>query len=225
MKIMKYDAGSGELKNWLIQESSFDERYLGKCEAIFAQGNGYLGVRNALEEAYTGEVRNTFLTGTFNKASKGEVTELPNLPDMTGVSIAIDGHQLNLSQGELQEYSRTMNLKNGEVVRKISWVSPTGVGFKAEFKRIVSLAEEHTMACSIDFSVNQDVQVILETGVDGSVTNSGAQHFEEISRRIYGGRDMEYLSQTTESKVWIAQHGACSLNAPASVLPVMGRKF
>lgn len=224
MKIMKYDAGSGELKNWLIQESSFDERYLGKCEAIFAQGNGYLGVRNALEEAYTGEVRNTFLTGTFNKASKGEVTELPNLPDMTGVTITIDGHQLNLSQGQLQEYSRTLNLKNGEVVRKISWVSPTGVGFKAEFKRIVSLAEEHTMACSIDFSVNQDVQVILETGVDGSVTNSGAQHFEEISRRIYGGRDMEYLSQTTESKVWIAQHGACSLNAPAAVLPVMGRR-
>ena len=132
MKIMKYDAGSGELKNWLIQESSF------------AQGNGYLGVRNALEEAYTGEVRNTFLTGTFNKASKGEVTELPNLPDMTGVTITIDGHQLNLSQGQLQEYSRTLNLKNGEVVRKISWVSPTGVG--------------------------------------GSVTNSGAQHFEEISR-------------------------------------------
>ena len=76
MNMMKYDAGTGELKNWLIQENAFDERYLGKCEAIFAQGNGYLGVRNALEEAYTGEVRNTFVTGTFNKASREEVKKL-----------------------------------------------------------------------------------------------------------------------------------------------------
>ena len=52
MGIMKYDAGCGENKNWLVSESAFDERYLGKCEALFAQGNGYLGVRNALEEAY-----------------------------------------------------------------------------------------------------------------------------------------------------------------------------
>lgn len=34
MNMMKYDAGTGELKNWLIQENAFDERYLGKCEAI-----------------------------------------------------------------------------------------------------------------------------------------------------------------------------------------------
>ena len=69
MGIMKYDAGCGENKNWLVSESAFDERYLGKCEALFAQGNGYLGVRNALEEAYTGTKKDMFVTGTFNKAS------------------------------------------------------------------------------------------------------------------------------------------------------------
>ena len=30
MPIMKYDAGSGDLTNWLVEESSFDARYLGK---------------------------------------------------------------------------------------------------------------------------------------------------------------------------------------------------
>ena len=62
MGIMKYDAGCGENKNWLVSESAFDERYLGKCEALFAQGNGYLGVRNALEEAYTGTKKDMFVT-------------------------------------------------------------------------------------------------------------------------------------------------------------------
>ena len=34
--MIKYDAGTKDLKNWLVQEMAFDARYLGKCEAIFA---------------------------------------------------------------------------------------------------------------------------------------------------------------------------------------------
>lgn len=224
MNMMKYDAGTGELKNWLIQENAFDERYLGKCEAIFAQGNGYLGVRNALEEAYTGEVRNTFVTGTFNKASREEVTELPNAADMTGMTIMIDGHKINLSQGELKAYKRTMNLKNGEVIREFTWTSPTGVTINARFQRIVSLADEHVMAAALCLSVDKDAAVSIETGIDGSVTNSGSQHFKDLKRRIYEARDMQYLAKTTESGVWFAQHAACSLDAEAEVLPIMGRR-
>lgn len=224
MNMMKYDAGTGELKNWLIQENAFDERYLGKCEAIFAQGNGYLGVRNALEEAYTGEVRNTFVTGTFNKASREEVTELPNAADMTGMTIMIDGHKINLSQGELKAYKRTMNLKNGEVIREFTWTSPSGVTINARFQRIVSLADEHVMAAALCLSVDKDAAVSIETGIDGSVTNSGSQHFKDLKRRIYEARDMQYLAKTTESGVWFAQHAACSLDAEAEVLPIMGRR-
>lgn len=224
MNMMKYDAGTGELKNWLIQENAFDERYLGKCEAIFAQGNGYLGVRNALEEAYTGEVRNTFITGTFNKASREEVTELPNAADMTGMTIMIDGHKINLSQGELKAYKRTMNLKNGEVIREFTWTSPSGVTINARFQRIVSLADEHVMAAALCFSVDKDAAVSIETGIDGSVTSSGSQHFKDLKRRIYEARDMQYLARTTESEVWFAQHAACSLDTEAEVLPIMGRR-
>lgn len=224
MSIMRYDSGIGALKNWLIQESEFDDRYLGKCEAIFAQGNGYLGIRNALEESYSGETRNTFVTGTFNKASEEEVTELPNVPDMTGMTILIDGHEINLSRGELKDYKRTLNLKNGEVVREFTWNSPTNICVKAIFKRIVSLANEHVMASSLDLYVDKDVSIIIESGIDGSVTNSGAQHFKNIKRRIYNAKEMQYLSKTTESGVWIAQHATCSLNVDADVLPIMGRR-
>ena len=147
--------------------------------------------------------------GTFNKASDGEVTELPNIPDMTGITIIIDGHEINLSQGSLKEYARSLDLRNGEVVREFSWTSPTGINVKAVFKRIVSLAEEHVMAASVDLSVDKETKIIIETGIDGSVTNSGAQHFEDISRRIYEGKDMQYLSKTTQSDVWGGS--ACSM--------------
>lgn len=224
MSVMKYDAGIDGLKNWLIQEQIFDERNLGKCEAIFAQGNGYLGVRNALEERYTGEVRNTFITGTFNKASENEVTELPNVADMTGITILIDGYEINLSRGDVKNYSRTMNLKNGEVVRTFVWKNPVGTTVKATFKRIVSLADEHTMAASVELTTDRKAEIVIETGVDGSVTNSGSQHFEDIERRIYVKRDMQYLAKTTQSGVWVAQHTACKLDVNAKALVVMGRR-
>ena len=224
MGIMKYDAGCGENKNWLVSESAFDERYLGKCEALFAQGNGYLGVRNALEEAYTGTKKDMFVTGTFNKASEEEVTELPNVPDMTGMKVVINGYALNLSQGKLLSYSRVMNLKNGETIREFSWINQSGITVNAKFRRMVSLADEHVMAASVDLTLDREATVSIETGVDGSVTNSGAQHFEDLKRRIYDGREMQYLSKTTQSGVWIAEHAACKINVPADVLPVMERR-
>ena len=199
--MIKYDAGTKDLKNWLVQEMAFDARYLGKCEAIFAQGNGYLGVRNALEEAYTTEVRNMFVTGTFNKASEEEVTELPNVPDMTGMSICVEGHAFDLLEGHVKDYTRTLNLKTGETVREVTWVSPTGVEVTATFRRIVSLEQELVFALCVDLSCDREAKLVIETGVDGAVTNSGAQHFENLERRVYDGVAMQYLAKTTQSDV------------------------
>ena len=45
---------------WIIGEKSFSSRQLGKCEAIMALGNGYLGIRSATEEHYLKEKRHGY---------------------------------------------------------------------------------------------------------------------------------------------------------------------
>ena len=222
--MMKYDAGTNEQKNWLVQEAGFDARYLGKCEAIFAQGNGYLGVRNALEEDYPGQVRDMFVTGTFNKASEEEVTELPNVPDLTAMAISVDGYPFHLLAGQQKAYRRTLDLKTGETTREVTWVSPSGATIQACFRRMVSLAQEHVLAFCTELCADRPVTLVLETGVDGAVTNSGAQHFEQLERRIYPDGAMQYASRTTQSHVWIVEHAACVLNRPADTLPVIERR-
>ena len=117
-----------------------------------------------------------------------------------------------------------MNLKNGETIREFSWINQSGITVNAKFRRMVSLADEHVMAASVDLTIDREATVSIETGVDGSVTNSGAQHFEDLKRRIYDGREIQYLSKTTQSGVWIAEHAACKINVPADVLPVMERR-
>ena len=213
-----------EYKGTVIKECFFDRKNIKKFEAIFTQGNGYLGIRNALEEHYVGEIRDTFITGTFNKASKEEVTELPNIADASAVKIIVDGEEFSLTEGKICFYERSLDLTTGESVRSIKWESPKGIKLDIVFRRFVSLDNEHIFVQKVELLCDKDANIIIESGIDGSVTNSGAMHFEDIQRRVYEGRYMEYIAKTTQSNVKIIQGAVCSLNKEASTIPVMGRR-
>lgn len=224
-QIMHYTAGTGELEHWLVQESAFDARTLGKCEAIFTQGNGYLGLRNALEERYVGEARGMFVTGTFNRIDENEVTELPNLPDITTLDIRVGGHRLNLETGGVEDYSRTLNLKNGETTRRFTWTGPDGSRLGFVFRRFVSLAEEHLIGARVEITpLSGAVELEIVSGIRGEITNSGAQHLHEGERRLHDKTVLEMVSKTMESGVTAAIHSAHRLNLPLIPVPQMDRR-
>ncbi len=213
-----------EYKDTVIKERFFDRKNINKCEAIFTQGNGYLGIRNALEEHYVGEIRDTFITGTFNKATKDEVTELPNIADVSGIKITVDGTEFSLTEGKIIFYERSLDLSTGETLRNIIWESTGGIRLRLSFRRFVSLDNEHLFVQKTDLVCSKDVELVIESGIDGSVTNSGAMHFEDIQRRVYDGKYMEYVARTTQSGVSVVQGALCRLNKEAAVIPVMGRR-
>lgn len=211
---LNYSKGQKENKNWLVEETAFNSRYTGKCEAIFSQGNGYLGLRNALEEKYVHETRNMFAAGTFNKASADEVTELPNLPDITNTEIEINGQRFSMDTGIVSDYSRTLNLYTGETVRSLIWESPDGDKVKLSFHRFVSFDNLHIIGNYIELTpLSGKASFKLISGIDGQVTNSGAQHFTEISKRAYDGVFLEYTARTTESGVLACIHTAHTITA------------
>jgi|GEM_PF-6898477 len=145
MDYLKYDTGTGEEKNWLVEEAVFSAAYLGKCESIFCQGNGYLCQRSALEERYVGETRGLFVTGTFDLFSPQEVTELPNLPDMTRIKLLLNGERFSMETGTLRNFRRVLNLKNGLVARSVEWESPKGHRYALSFERFVAMDNEHLL--------------------------------------------------------------------------------
>lgn len=230
MENLNYKAGKGPEENWIIREAVFDGRYLGKCEAIFCQGNGYLGVRHALEEPYTGETRNMFVTGTFDKFHEGEVTELPNLPDLTKIELWINGRAFSLEQGKLHSYYRDMNLKNGEVVREVEWEDREGCRLRFRFSRMVSMADEHVVAAKVELEpLSGDIDLKIVSGIDGTVSNSGAQHFCEGEKRLYDYQYMEMISETVESGVTAGLYTAHRIyteagEADCSLLPIISRR-
>lgn len=189
-------------KEWIIGEQKFDSRFLGKCEAIMCLGNGYMGIRSVTEESYLGEKRDCFVAGTFNKFDENEVTELPNAPDVINIPIEINGHRFTLEQGEVKNYYRQLNLRTGELTRTVEWISPCQDEIKFEFNRIVSMKELHTVAQRVTITpINHDITFRLLPGIDGSVTNSGVQHFSEGDKRFYDGKYMQSCQTTTQSKI------------------------
>ena len=200
--MMNYGKGTGDLTNWIVEEANFESKLQGKCEAIFCQGNGYMGIRCATDESYTGQTRDTFIAGTFNKFDYNEVTELPNAADVTAAEIWIDGDLFSLDKGTFSNYSRILNLKNGEVYRSFEWINAHGKSFAFAFKKFISLADLHTIVIHVAIKpLTQAAVIEIQSGINGQMSNSGAQHFHEGEKRIFDKQHLQMLQQTTHSKI------------------------
>lgn len=185
-----------------IREKEFNEKALGKCEAVMSLGNGYLGLRSATEESYRKEVRNCFVAGTFDKFDSHEVTELPNTADVTMMEIKLDGEEFHLDAGKIEEYSRELCLKNGELHRHVRWESPEGKHYELDFYRIVSLKRLHVIAQKVRIlPLDGNVKVDVSTGINGRMTNSGTQHFSDRDKRFYEKKYMQLMQETGESRI------------------------
>lgn len=211
---------------WIIEEDVFDPRRTGKCESIFAQGNGYMNIRCTLEESYVGERRGAFITGTFNKALPDEVTELPNLPDVTEMKILVNGERFAMDAGKVEGYSRTFDLRTGEAVRVLDWTSPAGVTLRFSFRRFVSLKNEHLAAFRMEVTpLSGDVDLVIESGISSRTSNSGSQHCAEGEKRLVEGGALRLMTRTTQSDVPVVVHCLHKFTpAPAASLPVMERR-
>jgi hypothetical glycosyl hydrolase len=214
--MMNYDKGTGELQNWLVTETDFDTRFQGKCETIFCQGNGYMGMRTATEERYINQVRDTFVAGTFNKFDDNDVTELPNAADVSNIDIRIDGKLFGLDKGSFTNYSRILNLKTGEVTRTFIWKNEEGKSFQFLFKRFISFDKLHLMAAEIQITaLTHSAKIQFESGINGQMTNSGAQHFHEGEKRIFDKKYVQMLQQTTQSEITFIHNTAHSVTLEA----------
>ena len=206
---MKYDHGVDELRNWIVAETEFNTIYQGKCESVFSLGNGYLGIRSATDENYYGQVRNFFVAGTFNKSNSNEITELPNAADTIGMDIFLDHELFSLEKGHFSDYERTLNLKTGELKRNFTWTNKAGKTFEFAFSRFVSFDDLHTYGTWVSITaVNNQAEILIRSGINGQVTNSGAQHFEEGEKRIYGREYLQMLQTTSESGITFV-HNTC----------------
>jgi hypothetical glycosyl hydrolase len=188
-------------KEWKILETNFDPKALGKVEANFCLGNGYLGLRSATEEQYLGETRDLLVAGTFNRFSEEEVTELPNAADVTNIELTLNGERFDLTQGTVESYCRSLNLKTGLLEREVVWVSKAGQRYTLRFERVVSLKRLHTITARVTVIPEEGGTVTFQSGIDGRMTCDGSQHFTEGQTRFYDKKYLQFVPRTTQSNI------------------------
>lgn len=206
------------MNEWIIEENGINPSGVKKYESIACQGNGYMGVRNSLEEEYIYSHRNTFINGVFN-APMDEVAELASLPDVTNFECFINGERFFLDESKVRNYKRFLDMQTGEGKRTFVWTTKDGIDVGFEFYRFVSVVKKHIVAQKIVIKCEKDINVEVKTGIDGKITNTGVQHFGVTYLRSFEGNIIGLNTKTQQSGVDVSakSHVKCDCNCKRAI--------
>lgn len=197
----------------VLTEPGFCPHSLNKYASIMACGNGYIGIRAAHEEDYTRQTRGMYLAGLYHQAGRNETTELINLPDIIGIDVELDGVNFTLLSGDILEWQRELAFANGELRRSVVWRSPDGKRYRLESRRFASLDQLSLAAMQISITPLDAVsQIVLKTGIDATQTNSGRQHLDEVSVRVFDQHYMQGVYETQDRTSDVVISAFCQLS-------------
>jgi len=162
------------MSSWIISQKDFDVQSKKFYESIFALGNGYMGVRGFDEEEIKDAKHeiNTFIAGVFDYYMPGK-TDMVNTPNFWHTRIFINGERFVPEQGEVLEYNKELNMREGILKRKLIWKNKQGDETLIETTRILSIDSIHNAILSINISpINYSGEIVIETGIDADVWNN-----------------------------------------------------
>ena len=224
----KYKAESlYDYEPWSITENEFKIENKHHNESIFALGNGYMGLRGTFEEDYTGSKNETtpgfYVNGIYGSEKIIYGEEAPNQPDTsqtivnladwTSINLYIAGEKLDLLTGEVIDYERTLNMKEGYLKRSFFWISPKGKKMKITITRIISLNYQHNAVIKFNIKpLNFSSEAILTSKIDGDVTNHHHFRKDKVVKTLdkgfsgYGAYLMQYVESTDLSVNFAIKH-------------------
>ncbi|HKX44553.1 MAG TPA: glycoside hydrolase family 65 protein, partial [Burkholderiaceae bacterium] len=147
------------LDPWRLVESAPDAHNAALREALFALGNGRIGVRGSHEEGHLwpGTWQDSVYLNGYHETEDIHYAENANglarenqfivdVPNGTAIRWRIDGEAFDPTHGILEGYRRCYDLRDALLTRDLVWVSPRGRRVAVSSRRIVCLAREHVYA-------------------------------------------------------------------------------
>ncbi len=178
--------------NWQIVEHDLCLDDVPVNETLFALGNGYLGMRGTFEEGLEGlSIEGTYVNGFYESApiaygeklhgyAENKQTML-NLPNAKVIRLSLDGKAFSLLAGEILDYRRVLDVREGVLRRSVVWQSPQGKRVRIEAERLVLHTRRHLALIRYRVTpLNFDGRITIFSGIDGAVSQS--QHAEDDPR-------------------------------------------
>ena len=187
---------STEDKNtYILEERDCTEKLQKKYETVMCLGNGYLGMRSAFCEEIPEQTRLTLIAGLYDKQPREEEELIP-LPDVTPLTIAVEGEKISPLHKNSSEYSRSLNVRNGLLTYQYRYSPKDKDGsLWVKHRRFASMTQKHLVMLETDIVSDGDFQLELISSVNARITVNGTQHTFEEERTVldndllwYGGR-------------------------------------
>jgi len=177
---------------WSIIEEGFDAETHMASESIFSLGNGRFGQRANFEETYSGDTLQGSYVGGIYYPDKTRVgwwkngypeyfAKVMNSPNWTGIGITVDGESLDLSKCKVEDFIRTLNMKEGTLSRSFKATLENGCEVRVEALRFISVFDKENAAISYSVTpLNSEATLTFSPELDGDVYNEDSNYGEQF---------------------------------------------
>ncbi|MGC9317919.1 MAG: glycoside hydrolase family 65 protein [Armatimonadota bacterium] len=203
--------------DWTLAEDEAQAEDLAYLETIFAQANGYIGMRGSLDEGTPpGAPSEPYFVcqGVFDQQpGRYETDELVNLPDWLPIELEIDGAQLGSDAATVVDHQRRLRLRDGMLIRELT-VRVADGEITLLVKRFLSQANHHLAAWQMKLAADGGVSRIrLRWGFVTDRTNRGTVHVGETHHAAPSPDTVVHEVRTLESGITVAQAQMCRMRA------------
>jgi alpha,alpha-trehalase len=181
------------LSAWSLTYTGYDPDQEGLREALCTLGNGYFATRGAAAECVADEVHypGTYLAGGYNRAVSQvdgheiENEDLVNLPNWLEASFRLEGSDwFRIDEVQIESFCQELDLRNGVLHRDVRIRDAQGRRTRWRERRLVSMAEPHLGAISIELiAENWSGSMLLRNVLDGDVSNAGVARYRDLEGR------------------------------------------
>jgi trehalose/maltose hydrolase-like predicted phosphorylase len=217
------------LKGWIIEDDSPCPETNLYFETLFTLGNGFLGLRGALEEAPPDAQHAPLcqVAGVYDKpAARLNPVRYAPVPDFLITRFHDGTSWLDCRTGTVLEHSRRLDMKRGILARYLRWQGSDGKITRLETRRFVS-QKRHTIV-SLLYTVtpeNYSDEVKITTGIDGSTTYPDKERQLEVLQRSHHNGNASLAVKTLQSGIELAVYARSTFTSSrAAACKTTGRR-
>jgi alpha,alpha-trehalose phosphorylase len=141
---------------WRLIEKRFHPEFIAQTEAVMALGNGYLGMRGNPDEGGPSVQNGTFVNGfheswpivyaeeAYGFARTGQT--MLNVTDSKIIKLFVDDEPFFLTEANITQYERQLNMQSGTLDREILWQMRSGLQVRIKSRRLISFQQRHAAA-------------------------------------------------------------------------------
>lgn len=186
-----------ELLAWRVEQDGFDPAREHGIESIFTVGNGYVGVRGALETPLPGSYADLLVAGVYDRKSpdrpyselefigddRGDHAhaELVTLPFPFRVRVTVDGVALDPTRAACSAHRRTLDLREAILHAHAEYDTDVDRRVVVRTRRCASSSDRHLLLQEVTISlVNHSGAVELDTSLADPDMRSNHPHLTRL---------------------------------------------